>query len=257
MSVELPADPVMVRCDPRQMQQVLMNLAINARDAMAGEGHLILRMTADRELATISVADTGPGISADILPHIFEPLFTTKNTGTGLGLAVVRQLVTGNGGSVDVRATSAAGAEFCVRLPVTNAVEELSGPAPVAAEALPPVTVQRVLLVDDDEIGSEGITMLLELEGFAVRTVGRAAEVADAVAQFRPDVVILDLTLPDGNGADIYRSLMSAHPGLPVVFASGHADPDVLRERTHGGRVALLKKPYDFLELMDQLRLIA
>src|SRR5207244_2663744 len=112
-------DPIHLRCDPAQMQQVLTNLAVNARDAMGGSG--ALRIVAERAggLVRIAVADTGCGIPAKTLPYIFEPLFTTKHSGTGLGLAVAQQIVLRNGGTIGVESTVGEGTRFVIELPAT------------------------------------------------------------------------------------------------------------------------------------------
>jgi sigma-B regulation protein RsbU (phosphoserine phosphatase) len=254
--LDVAPSPVMARFDPRQMHQVLFNLAINARDAMRESGELRIAMSAAGEDAVIIVSDTGAGISDDVLPRIFDPLFTTKNTGTGLGLAVAKQIIARNGGTIAVDSIVGKGTVFSVTLPRCAAEEVVPEDAVEEAAAVPP-SVRRLLIVDDDADVVRGMTMLLELEGFEVHAVGSAAAVEEAVSGFRPDAVILDLTLPDGHGTDVYRSLSAAEPELPVVFASGDAEPPALRDASAEKRVTFLRKPYDVNTLMERLRDVA
>src|SRR5205823_10294601 len=129
VELDAPAwDPLFVRCDPAQMQQVLTNLAVNARGAMAGNG--TLRIAAERphgNQVRVIVGDTGCGIPAETLPYIFEPLFTTKRSGTGLGLAVAQQIVVRNGGTIGVESAVGQGTRFQIELALTDP------PAPVAS----------------------------------------------------------------------------------------------------------------------------
>jgi phosphoserine phosphatase RsbU/P len=115
---EVPSEPVCVHCDPQQLHQVLLNLAVNARDALAGFGTIRLGVRVNDGTAVFTVSDTGSGIPEDVLPRIFEPLFTTKRNGTGLGLSVVRQLVTRNGGTITVASQAGAGTAFTIVLPL-------------------------------------------------------------------------------------------------------------------------------------------
>ncbi|HYC59598.1 MAG TPA: response regulator [Thermoanaerobaculia bacterium] len=255
MTVDVPAFPIPVRLDPHQMHQVITNLAINARDAMAGRGDLRIAMaTCDSEV-TITVADTGTGIPDDILPQIFDPLFTTKHTGTGLGLAVSKQIVTKNGGRIAVDSVRGKGTVFTLTFPVASNAQSANDRVDVVAA--PELRVRRLLLVDDDAMVVEGMKALLEMEGFEVRCVYRASEVERAVTEFLPDVVILDLTLPDGNGVDVYRRLVASHADVRVVFASGDAEAPNLAEWKARGHVAFVSKPYDFATLVERMREVA
>lgn len=255
LTIEVPPSQIMARIDSHQMHQVLTNLAINARDAMAGRGHLRIALARHHDEVTISVADTGAGIPDDVLPQIFDPLFTTKKTGTGLGLAVAKQIVTRNGGRIAVESVSGRGTVFTITLPVTSDTEPANdGIEDVATTDL---SARRVLIVDDDALVVEGVKTLLEIEGLEVRCVGCASEVEGAVREFVPDVVILDLTLPDGNGVDVYRRLTRSHPNIRVVFASGDAQAPNLEEWKAEGHVAFVSKPYDFATLIERMREVA
>jgi sigma-B regulation protein RsbU (phosphoserine phosphatase) len=255
LTLLLPDRGGAVRCDPRQLQQVLVNLVVNSRDAIGITGELFVELEIEGGAAAIRVRDTGDGIDADVLPKIFEPLFTTKGHGTGLGLSVVAQLVSLNGGTIGVTSQPGAGTEFIVRFPLVPMEAEAA--APQAAAADPPTrSVRRLLLVEDDEDVIAGMFALLEHEGFELHAVTHAAQVGDAVREFVPDAVILDLSLPDGEGTDVYRFLALTDPDLPVIFASGHGDHERLNEWA-GRRVAFLQKPYELSALLRELERIA
>jgi sigma-B regulation protein RsbU (phosphoserine phosphatase) len=128
--VDVPEREVPVRCDPGQLHQVVTNLAANARDALRGGGELRIAMTIENGEVAITVADNGSGIADDVLPHVFDPLFTTKTSGTGLGLAVARQLVTKNGGSISATSSREEGTVFTLALPVQQSVIAAPAPAP-------------------------------------------------------------------------------------------------------------------------------
>src|SRR5215212_3411249 len=145
-ALDVAPSPVMARFDPQQMHQVILNLAINARDAMRESGELRIGMHAVGEEAVILVSDTGAGIADDVLPRIFDPLFTTKATGTGLGLAVAKQIIVRNGGTIAVDSIVGEGTTFTVTLPLC-AGEEVRQEAPREEPATPPPSVRRLLIV--------------------------------------------------------------------------------------------------------------
>jgi signal transduction histidine kinase/CheY-like chemotaxis protein len=235
--------------DPRQIQQVMSNLAVNARDAMGTTGTLTVSMTARDGQVEIAVTDTGGGIAEGILDQIFEPLFTTKKQGTGLGLAVVRQMVTLNGGTIDVRSRPPFGTTFTLAFPEARDFSQDAAPAEKGGS----LRGKRLLLVDDDAHIVEAMVMLLRMDGFEVQSVSRAAEVDEAVERLKPDAVILDLNLPDGSGIDVVRRIHSAHRSMPVVIASGENEPDAIRELKKSGVIGFLRKPFDLDALLQEL----
>jgi PAS domain S-box-containing protein len=256
LRLERPESPLPAAVDSAQMQQVLTNLVANARDAMPAGGELSLRVDSVRygpkSMVRIKVTDPGTGIPENVLPLIFEPLFTTKRTGTGLGLSVVQQLVVRNGGSIEVSSEEGKGTTFTILLPTADAVapEDSSGrPA-----GLP---VRRLLLVEDDESVAEGLAAVLELEGIGVRVVNRGRDALSAAAEFEPDAAIIDVGLPDISGGDLYDQLVGRWPDLPVVFSTGQGDAAHLARQLANPSVRLLRKPYDIASLLDALREIA
>jgi CheY-like chemotaxis protein len=247
--------------DAGQLTQVLMNLALNARDAMepAGSGRLSISAERAREGAAglagsfvhISVRDTGSGIAPDDLPYIFEPLFTTKNRGTGFGLSVAFQVVTAHDGQIVAESRPGEGTTFHIVLPAVASPAEKRG-RPVEATYDTPRSL-RVLIVEDDETVGTGLRLLLEGEGMDVRVVVTGAEVMPAIADRRPDVIVLDLSLPDEDGGRTYKRIASEY-SIPVIFSSGHATGGEIDDLVKKPRAAFLLKPYRMEDLLEAIR---
>ncbi len=152
------------------------------------------------------------------LDRVFEPLFTTKKSGTGLGLAFVHQVVAAHEGKVMVDSIPGKGTAFHLLLPLTTREAGLL----VSAEPLKPTIPRRVLLVEDEVMIAEGVSSLLQLEGIDVDVVHEGRRVVEAVERQRPDVVVLDVGLPDLDGVKVFEQLDERWPDLPVIFATGH-----------------------------------
>jgi CheY-like chemotaxis protein len=270
VALSVRADPRAgaVQADATQLHQVLLNLAANARDAMAARGG-VLAITVDRAAAPgagapaglargdyvrLAVADTGDGMDAATQARVFEPYFTTKpvGAGSGLGLSVVHGIVAALGGAVTVESAAGEGTRVEVWLP------RLGAPAPTVPEptarAAPP-SGRRVLLVDDDPPVARALGRMVSSLGCQV-TVEGSAEAAlerfrEAPAGF--DVVITDQTLPRMGGDELTRALLAIRPDLPVLICTGYsARLDDAEARAIGAR-ALLPKPIDRKELGDAL----
>jgi len=245
-----PSGTLFVRCDPSQMQQVMTNLALNARDAMPGGGTLSLSAKRSEAGVRLVIGDTGCGITAETLPFIFEPLFTTKHSGTGLGLAVAQQLVIRNGGTISVE-SSVGGTWFHIDLaeaPATTAraSDEVSVPRAYAG-------VRRVVIVEDDPIVASGLTSVLESEDVMVRVVSRGGEAMNAVAAFDPDAVVIDISLPDVSGTVVYEQIVARWPKMGIIFSTGHAEESGLPHAS-SRHVGFLRKPYSTDTLLTKLR---
>jgi len=254
VSIKLPDSPVYIACDAAQLQQVVTNLLLNARDASPEGSEITITLArVGRENAELTVRDEGTGVPSNALEHIFEPLFTTKRTGTGLGLSVARQVVTRHGGSIEVTNVATGGAEFRIVLPATKARPSAASPQPQRTA----LHLRRILLVEDDDLVSAGLTALLEMEGMAVLVISRGRHVVEAVESFEPDAVILDLTLPDIDGVEVFRGLRRLWPHLPVVFSTGHGGSAELATELSGAHVELLRKPYEIGELLSALQRVA
>jgi PAS domain S-box-containing protein len=239
---------VFVRADRALLDQVATNLVLNARDAMPDGGPVAIiasRCEGDQAIE-IDVIDGGHGIPENLLERIFDPLFTTKRGGTGLGLSIAHEAMARQDGSVAVKSRVGEGSTFTMRLPETAPLPSVTAPPRPAA------TRQRVLLVEDDEAVGEGIRALLEDEGFEVLLVARGREAMPAVESFGPDVVVLDVNLPDLSGLDVYELLLVSAPSLPVIFSTGHADARALDD-VHRRGVPSIMKPYDIADLVAMI----
>jgi signal transduction histidine kinase len=242
LRVQAPHALPLVVCAPTQIQQVLLNLAINARDAMPDGGRIDVIARADDGAVELRVSDTGTGIDPSIVDRVFEPLFTTKEPGkgTGLGLSVVAAVVTDHGGTISVRSPPGEGATFEVRLPLAPPDAKREAPAPgPRAEA-----TRRVLVVDDEE----GVRMVaaraLKARGFEVALAASADEATLAIAAGgAPDLVVTDLSMPGTSGDDFARATLASHPTVRVLVVSGYADVE-LGDLVATGRAQVLVKPF-------------
>jgi two-component system, cell cycle sensor histidine kinase and response regulator CckA len=243
---ELGPGALPVRADRGQLEQVLMNLVVNASDAMPGGGRVTLRAGSDDEQVWFSVADTGHGIPSSVLAHIFEPFFTTKavGKGTGLGLSVVHGIVTAQGGSIEVGRGESAGATFTVRLPRSAATAAQAAPAPRPPEVAPGGG-ERVLVVEDEEGAREGLATLLGMFGYEVTAVGSGEEARSLPPERVFDLVLTDLLLPGVKGDVLAVELKQRWPRLRVVLMSGYAEDETVRQAVAGRRVDYLQKPFD------------
>jgi two-component system cell cycle sensor histidine kinase/response regulator CckA len=246
-------DGAWVAGDPTQIEQLLMNLLVNARDAMPDGGRIRVRLAGDDHTVILEVTDSGPGIPPEMRARIFEPYFTTKargeTPGTGLGLSTAFGIVRAHGGEITIADAEPHGAKFVVRLP---------GAAAGLAEGSSPSVVQRghgrVLLVEDDEQVRRSTRHLLEFLGYEVV---EAADGLDAVDVFRDqaatiDAIVLDIVMPR-QGGRLTLPALRAIRAVPVVVTSGIATLDELDEWRGLGATALLSKPYDLGALSTAL----
>lgn len=238
-----------IRGDREHLEQVLTNLVFNARDAIIGHGtiHVEVSLTgpAGAELVRIAVSDDGPGIAPEIRDRIFEPLFTTKRNGTGLGLAIARRLMVGQGGALTVENRPEGGSVFHALVPVAAASSPSMPPLACATSG-----VKRILLVEDDLSVGRGLELLLSSEGYEMTWVRVAADACEAARRTRPQVAIIDVNLPDGNGVDLVPLLRAEHADLPVVLSTGHVELELAGEEQ---RILSLMKPYELGDLLSAI----
>jgi PAS domain S-box-containing protein len=229
------AAPVVVEADPSQMQQLLVNLAVNARDAMPSGGRVQVGTTRvdigagqAAELGVrpgphveLSVMDTGVGMGAETMEHIFEPFYTTKELGkgTGLGLATCHGIVRQLGGAISVASELGVGTTFRVLLPSAAGEPDPAGPPRAYREDR---GTERVLLVEDDESIRRMAAAGLRMRGYTVREVAGAEEALSAAIQHPVDIVVSDLVMPGTDGLALTRRLAAVAPDVPVVLVSGH-----------------------------------
>ncbi|MES2306824.1 MAG: PAS domain S-box protein [Gemmatimonadota bacterium] len=259
--LELSTPPVNVHCDHNQLVNALLNLAINARDAMPGGGTLSFRtyrlladapflarnprLTLDTEYVGIEVRDTGTGMSNDVLARLFEPFFTTKppGQGTGLGLAMVYGTVRSHQGHIEVESTMGEGTTITIYLPVHS--EAVASPE-VALDQ-PTRGKGHILLVDDEPLIRVVGGRMLERLGYGVTVAADGEEalqkVTDAVTPF--DLVIMDGNMPRMTGREACRKIRALRPDLRIVLASGFVDGTTPQELTADGFSEVIQKPYD------------
>ncbi len=267
IKVELTYQPglYMVSADPARLQQVIMNLALNARDAMPEGG--TLRIELDHlELSqndfppmpylpagrwiTLAISDTGVGISPEVLPHIFEPFFTTKpvGQGTGLGLAQAYGIVKQHDGYIDVQSEPGRGAKFIIYLPALPVAEQ-SEESP-QTDVLPDGKGRRILVVEDDLITREALQALLEDQNFSVITASNGLEAIDTIqAQLKPiSMIISDIVMPEMGGIAMYEVIRNRWPEIKILFVTGHPlEEENVRALEEGG-IPWIQKPFSVPE---------
>ncbi|AHY49869.1 PAS domain S-box protein [Bradyrhizobium japonicum] len=254
--------------DVAQFETALINLAINARDAMGGEGRLTiavrkvagipsLRAQSARggDYVAISVADTGSGIAPENIDAIFEPFFTTKEVGkgTGLGLSQAFGFAKQSEGDIAVTSTRGEGATFTIYLPQAHSPAAEKDAAALTSEAATTGRGYRVLVVEDNDDVGQFSTELLEDLGYVVRRVANANAALGILGEneFAVDLVFSDVIMPGMNGVELAGVIRERYPGLPVVLTSGYSN--VLAENAHRG-FELIQKPYSVESLSRILR---
>jgi CheY-like chemotaxis protein len=244
-----------IKMDPEAFQQLLLQLATNACDAMKGKGTLLISATSEGpgDLVRILVRDNGPGIPAAILEKIFDPFFTTKaEAGSGLGLAVCWGLVEQAGGSLSVKSTGPEGTSVEVRLPRAKfGSTRAQVPAQAPVKAAPTAGV-HILVVDDEPTVRRMVVQLLERLGYTSDAVGSGAEALGLIAGGRRyHLVVSDLLMPTMDGLELARRLRQSHPMLPILMMTGYSpDHEALREIP---RAALLSKPFKLAQLNEAI----
>lgn len=250
---QLDADLPLVKGDPRQLQQVLLNLVMNAIQAMepTGTGTLRVVTRGEGDRVVLEVADTGPGIPARARAHVFEPFFTTKRDGTGLGLSVSYGIVAAHGGTISIAATGPSGTTFRVSLP---ALDDAEPTPPEAAErtASPSALAGiRMLFVDDEIVLHRGIRSYARTRGFGVVTVADGAAALDAARRERFDVVVCDLRMRGLDGPAFFEILRREYPALAsrTLFITGDLVSASSRAFLEASGQPVLAKPFDLERL--------
>ena len=237
-----------VMIDPGQLEQVITNLAVNARDAMPGGGRLTIATRDEGDHVVLAVTDTGVGIPDEIKAHIFEPFFTTKDVGqgTGLGLATCYGIAQQAGGTIQCDSAVGEGTTFRVRLPRHG--ERTAGPVGEKAEPLPAIErgVRRIMVVEDDEMVRRITAAILEDGGYhVVAREGPSAAFAHLLEAPDPiDLVVSDIVMPRMSGPAFGRVLATTHPGLPMLFISGYTPDEKLRSDLSVLGHPFLAKPF-------------
>jgi PAS domain S-box-containing protein len=268
----LAEDLPSVLVDPGQIDQMILNLAVNARDAMPDGGTLTITtdsLTVDRVYAAewssvppghyvrITIADTGCGMPPEVIKHAFEPFFTTKDKGegSGLGLATVYGAVTQAEGHVRITSEPNAGTTFTVLLPVTT--QSAAGVAETPASRYPS-SGQTVLVVEDEDALREVTRRLLTRQGYTVITAANGAEALDTASthQGEIDLLLTDVIMPQMLGKEAAERIRRIRPYIRVLYMSGYAQPVLASQGRLDPNVTLLDKPFTERELLDKVHTV-
>jgi CheY-like chemotaxis protein len=259
-----------IEADSGQIEQLLMNLAVNARDAMAGSGELFISTETvardsekvgdgaarARRYAVLTVRDTGPGMDADTQGRVFEPFFTTKDPskGTGLGLSTVYGIVKQSGGFIEVDSVPGSGTAFRTYFPAADALPAIA--VPVALPERRRHGSECILLVEDEAALLALVGSTLRAHGYRVVEAdgGRAALALAEEPHRRIDLLVTDVILPDLSGPEVAEQLLAAQPGIKVLYLSGYTDDYVGDQALRGDRTHLLEKPFTIGALLSQVR---
>jgi two-component system, cell cycle sensor histidine kinase and response regulator CckA len=240
-----------VRADPGQIEQVILNMVMNARDAMSSGGRLLIETRnasqANREYVTISISDTGIGMDSQVLSRVFEPFFTTKEHGTGLGLATSYGVIKENGGDLRVDSTPGKGTTFHIDLPVTEQTpEELESPA----ERRAPRGTETILLVEDEDPVRRVVETMLKRHGYQVIASASSKDALAAAERHRGVIhlLITDMVLPGMSGRKMAECLTAGRPDMKVLYVSGYGDAKAQSD------VHFLQKPFSTEELATKIR---
>ncbi|MDO8833983.1 MAG: ATP-binding protein, partial [Vicinamibacterales bacterium] len=260
-----------VKMDPSQLDQILANLCVNARDAIGGVGRISIETAAANlddaycaehlgfeagEYALLAVSDTGRGMDAHTVEHLFEPFFTTKDVGkgTGLGLATVYGIVKQNNGCINVYSEPGRGTTFRIYLPRHAARDE--GPETDRAPERALRGRETILLVEDEAAILKMTTLMLERQGYAVLAAsspGESLRLAEAHAG-RIDLLITDVVMPEMNGRDLARNLLALYPNLKRLFMSGYTADVIAHHGVLDPGVHFIQKPFSTKDLAAKTR---
>jgi len=266
-NVALRAEPghaaALVLADRGQLEQVVVNHVLNARDAMPDGGQVVVgtehveleaaeaarRGVPPGRFVHLTVSDTGEGMDEWVVQRAFEPFFTTKpkGSGTGLGLATAYGIVMGSGGHIELLSAPGKGTTVSIHLPLSQAEAPEPGPGPAPAPAAPEAGAGLVLLVEDEEALRRLTRRILTKHGYVVL---ETANVADALVAFEsaerpPDLLLTDVVMPGGSGPELRERLRERVPGLPTVFMSGYTDDVMERYGIEATQEELLQKPFN------------
>jgi len=258
----LAGDPLHGICDPNQLENAILNLAINARDAMPDGGSLTIAtslapLASDAELepgeyVRLSITDTGQGMAPDVLARAMEPFFSTKplGKGTGLGLAQVYGIARQSGGTVRIESEPGRGTTVHLLLrSVPPQADHASGPADKTAQLRDSKRASgRVLVIDDDQEVRAFLAEALTGLGYSVDQAEDGTLGLEQLERKPPDLLLLDYAMPGRNGAEIAAEARKRRPQLPIVFVTGYAESEQL-EAVLGADVPVLRKPFTVAQL--------
>ena len=250
-----------ILADKHQLEQVFLNIILNAEHAMEGGGTLtvITALTPAKDTVLIKFADTGKGISKEHLPHLFEPFFTTKEEGegTGLGLAMSYGIITSHGGTIDVESTVGKGSAFTIALPVAVDVKELVSQAEPRPEkrAAPSkrAGVASILIVDDEEHIRDLLSDTLAMRGYHIETAENGLSAIQVINDRPIDLILLDIRMPIKDGLGLLEEIKERLPRLPVIIVTGLASNEEVQEALQRGAFSCLRKPFEIDSIVEEV----
>jgi CheY-like chemotaxis protein/two-component sensor histidine kinase len=246
---DLTDDLYPVLADTGQVEQVLVNLAVNARDAMSGGGTLTIETTnvgdVDSGGVMLRISDTGTGMSDAVVQHVFEPFYTTKldGTGTGLGLATVYGIVTQAGGTIGLQSREGVGTTFTIVLPTTD---EVAAPVETPAPFERAPQGETILVVEDEEALREVTERIFNRGGYRVITAANGIEAVALAERHDGDIHLLvtDVVMPHMLGKEVAERIRAIKPGIDVLYMSGYARPVLASQGRLDRDVNLIEKPF-------------
>jgi signal transduction histidine kinase/ActR/RegA family two-component response regulator len=249
--------PVWVEIDPAQLKQMLLNLVVNANEAMPRGGRLVIETgcvvggaDADGHQVALRVTDSGVGIEPDAIDHVFEPFFSTKQDGSGLGLSIVYGSIDRAGGSVQVHTAPGEGTSFDIRLPTASPPEAADGTRPLQESSLK--GAGTILLVEDDTSVRDLACQALDRAGYTVIEAGDGEEALCAFSESPQefDLLLTDVIMPQMGGAELAEQVAEARPDMPVVFMSGYVDDSDASDYIADRNAVFLQKPWQVRQLL-------
>ncbi|MDB4968106.1 MAG: multi-sensor hybrid histidine kinase [Myxococcales bacterium] len=263
LELRLSPEVGLVRVDPTQMEQVLLNLAINARDAMANGGRLVVEtanaVEAGEQRLRLTVRDSGHGMTEETRLRVFEPFFTTKDVdkGTGLGLSIVYGVVVQNGGSITVESSPETGTAFHILLPrVADALDD--EPAVRTPKVTPRAGQETILLVEDDEDVRDFVQLVLSRSGYRVLTAEDGVSAIEVARAQADDIHLLlsDVVMPHMNGIHLASEIRPLRPTMKVLHMSGYPGDSIARHGQVPLGDAFLQKPFSASALIETVRAV-
>ena len=273
LKVDTDSRPLRLRADSTQFEQVIMNIVVNARDAMPSGGSLVIEVSEAHfdaqycqhnpdarpgAFACIAITDTGCGMSQQVLSRVFEPFFTTKESGkgTGLGLATVYGIVKQSGGNITCYSEEGHGTTFKIYLPLT--AEEVSKPEFDSLNGIVPRGSEIILFVEDEDSLREVTCEYLREKGYSVLTASdMESAIAAAEGHSRPiDLLLTDVILPGASGVQLAQHLQKTYPKLRVLYVSGYTADAIVHHGGHDANFAYLTKPFSLSTLARKIRTI-
>ena len=260
LEIQLAPNVGNVKMDPAHIEQIIINLFMNARDAIPGAGQITLQTCRMDSHVGLLIRDTGIGMTEEITKHIFEPFYTTKpvGKGTGLGLATVYGIVKQNQGDIRVESRVGEGTTFTILLPETFEESSTDQHASSLSMADSEKAKKTILVVDDEFIVRTAIVRALKKGGYLVLSAASAEEALAVSAnhQGKIDLVLADVVLPGMNGQELAQRMLLADPKVPILYTSGYAESVIANHGILQPHIHFIEKPFTSQALIEKIRFV-